>query len=66
MTCRPRRHEASERLGGEYDEKASESLGRNLIYVAISRAMDRLSVFAMEEANSEISHDFPEFCSEIA
>ena len=36
--------------GGNYDEKASESLARNLIYVAISRAMDNLNVFVMEEA----------------
>ncbi len=36
--------------GAEYDEKASESLARNLIYVAISRAMDTLNVFVMEEA----------------
>jgi len=35
---------------GEYDAKASESLARNLIYVAISRAMDNLNAFVMEEA----------------
>jgi len=36
--------------GADYDERASEGLARNLIYVAISRAMDNLNVFVMEEA----------------
>ena len=36
--------------GAEYDEKASESLARNLIYVAMTRAMDNLNVFVMEDA----------------
>ena len=40
--------------GAEYDEKASESLARNLIYVAISRAMDNLNVFVMEEAKEKV------------
>jgi superfamily I DNA/RNA helicase len=36
--------------GGEYDEKSSDSLARNLIYVAMTRAMDNLNVFVMEDA----------------
>jgi ATP-dependent exoDNAse (exonuclease V) alpha subunit len=40
--------------GAEYDEKASEGLARNLIYVAISRAMDNLNVFVMEEAREKV------------
>jgi ATP-dependent exoDNAse (exonuclease V) beta subunit len=36
--------------GGEYGEKAADSLARNLIYVAMTRAMDNLNVFLMEEA----------------
>lgn len=35
---------------GEYDEKASELLARNLIYVAMTRALDDLNVFALEAA----------------
>jgi len=40
--------------GADYDEKASESLARNLIYVAISRAMDNLNVFVLEEAREKV------------
>ena len=36
-------------LSAEYDEAAAESLARNLIYVAMTRAMDNLNVFVMEE-----------------
>ena len=39
--------------GADYDEKASEGLARNLIYVAISRAMDNLNVFVLEEAREK-------------
>ncbi len=35
--------------GGEYDEMAANSLARNLIYVAMTRAMDNLNVFVLEE-----------------
>jgi hypothetical protein len=35
---------------GEFDEKSADSLARNLIYVAMTRAMDNLNVFVMEEA----------------
>jgi predicted TIM-barrel fold metal-dependent hydrolase len=35
---------------GDYDEKAANSLARNLIYVAMTRAMDNLNVFVMEDA----------------
>ena len=35
--------------GGEYDEKSSDALDRNLLYVAMTRAMDNLNVFVMEE-----------------
>jgi hypothetical protein len=38
----------------EYDEKAAEGLARNLIYVAISRAMDDLNVFVMEGAKEGV------------
>jgi hypothetical protein len=33
---------------GDYDEKASDTLLRNLLYVAMTRAMDSLNVFVME------------------
>ncbi|HUI70030.1 MAG TPA: UvrD-helicase domain-containing protein [Spirochaetia bacterium] len=35
----------------EYDGKAGETLVRNLIYVAMSRAMDNLNVFTLEGAH---------------
>jgi hypothetical protein len=35
---------------GEYDENSADSLERNLIYVAMTRAMNTLNVFAMEGA----------------
>ena len=35
----------------EYDGKAGETLTRNLIYVAMSRAMDNLNVFTLEGAH---------------
>jgi hypothetical protein len=35
--------------GSEYEEKAGDSLARNLIYVAMTRAMDNLNVFVMED-----------------
>jgi ATP-dependent exoDNAse (exonuclease V) beta subunit len=35
---------------GQYDEKAADFLARNLIYVAMTRAMDILNVFVMEES----------------
>jgi hypothetical protein len=38
---------------GEYDEKSADSLARNLIYVAMTRAMDNLNVFVMEEAREQ-------------
>jgi superfamily I DNA/RNA helicase len=38
----------------DYDEKAAEGLARNLIYVAISRAMDNLNVFVMEEPKEKV------------
>jgi hypothetical protein len=37
-------------IAGEYDEKSADALARNLIYVAMTRAMDNLNVFVMEEA----------------
>jgi hypothetical protein len=37
-------------IAGEYEEKAADNLARNLIYVAMTRAMDNLNVFVMEEA----------------
>ncbi|HVO40091.1 MAG TPA: UvrD-helicase domain-containing protein [Spirochaetia bacterium] len=35
----------------EYDERAGETLVRNLIYVAMTRAMDNLNVFTLEGAH---------------
>ncbi len=35
---------------GDYDERASAALVRNLIYVAMTRAMDNLNVFTLEGA----------------
>jgi hypothetical protein len=37
--------------GGEYDEKSADTLVRNLIYVAMTRAMDNLNVFTLEGAH---------------
>jgi hypothetical protein len=45
--------EALPPTGGEHDEKASEGLARNLIYVATWRAMDNLNVFVMEEGKEK-------------
>ncbi len=39
--------------GAEYDEKAADSLARNLIYVAMTRAMDNLNVFVLEETREK-------------
>ena len=36
-------------VAAEYDEAAADGLARNLIYVAMTRAMDNLNVFVMEE-----------------
>lgn len=36
---------------GDYDEKASAALVRNLIYVSMTRAMDNLNVFTLEGAH---------------
>jgi superfamily I DNA/RNA helicase len=43
---------------GEYDEKSGETLVRNLIYVAMTRAMDSLNVFTLEGAH-EGQHEEP-------
>jgi hypothetical protein len=40
-------------ISPEYDEKTGEALARNLIYVAMTRAMDNLNVFVMEEAREK-------------
>jgi hypothetical protein len=37
-------------IAAEYDEKSADALVRNLIYVAMTRAMDNLNVFVMEQA----------------
>ena len=50
--------------GADYDEKASEGLARNLIYVAISRAMDNLNVFVMEEAREKVVQELMEVMSD--
>jgi superfamily I DNA/RNA helicase len=44
-------------IAGEYDEKAADSLARNLIYVAMTRAMDNLNVFVMYEAKEKVVQD---------
>jgi hypothetical protein len=36
---------------GDYDDKTGETLVRNLIYVAMTRAMDNLNVFTLEGAH---------------
>jgi hypothetical protein len=36
---------------GDYDDRASSALVRNLIYVAMTRAMDNLNVFTLEGAH---------------
>ncbi len=40
-------------IAGEYDPKSADALARNLIYVAMTRAMDNLNVFVMEEAREK-------------
>ena len=37
-------------IAREYDQMSADVLARNLIYVAMTRAMDNLNVFVMEEA----------------
>jgi superfamily I DNA/RNA helicase len=36
---------------GDYDDKTGDTLVRNLIYVAMTRAMDNLNVFTLEGAH---------------
>ncbi len=38
---------------GDYDERAGQGIVRNLIYVAMTRAMDNLNVFTLEGAHEE-------------
>jgi superfamily I DNA/RNA helicase len=40
-------------IAAEYDETSADALARNLIYVAMTRAMDNLNVFVMEEAREK-------------
>jgi hypothetical protein len=42
----------------DYDEKSGDTLTRNLIYVAMTRAMDNLNVFTLEGAH-EAQHEEP-------
>jgi hypothetical protein len=42
----------------DYDEKSGDMLTRNLIYVAMSRAMDNLNVFTLEGAH-DAQHEEP-------
>ncbi|MGA2478041.1 MAG: UvrD-helicase domain-containing protein [Spirochaetia bacterium] len=42
----------------DYDEKTGDTLTRNLIYVAMTRAMDNLNVFTLEGAH-EAQHEEP-------
>ncbi len=57
-------------IAAEYDEAAADGLARNLIYVAMTRAMDNLNVFLMEETKEKavvelvgalggVTHDVP-------
>ena len=41
-------------FGSGFDEATTESMTRNLVYVAMTRAMDQLSVFALEEPSSTV------------
>ena len=40
-------------VAAEYNEQAADSLARNLIYVAMTRAMDNLNVFVLEETKDK-------------
>jgi len=53
-------------LSADYDEAAAESLARNLIYVAMTRAMDNLNVFVMEEAREKAIEDLARVCGPSA
>jgi superfamily I DNA/RNA helicase len=44
----------------DYDEKSADSLARNLIYVAMTRAMDNLNVFVLEEARERAVQELVE------
>jgi superfamily I DNA/RNA helicase len=49
-------------LSADYDEKAADSLARNLIYVAMTRAMDNLNVFVMEEPKEKAIEELVRVC----
>jgi hypothetical protein len=53
-------------LSAEYDESAAGSLARNLIYVSMTRAMDNLNVFVMEEAKEPAIADLVRLCARQA
>jgi superfamily I DNA/RNA helicase len=38
----------------DYEQKAAEGLARNLVYVAISNAMDNLNVFVLKEQKQKV------------
>jgi hypothetical protein len=50
-------------LSADYDEKAAGSLARNLIYVAMTRAMDNLNIFVMEDAREPAIADLVRLCA---
>jgi superfamily I DNA/RNA helicase len=50
-------------LAADYDEKAADSLARNLIYVAMTRAMDNLNVFVLEETKEKPIEDLVRLCA---
>jgi superfamily I DNA/RNA helicase len=45
---------------GEFDEKTVLSMQRNLLYVALTRAMDHVVVFTLADQNSEIVRELVE------
>ncbi len=50
-------------IAGEYDPTSADALARNLIYVAMTRAMDNLNVFVMEEAREKAITELVEVMS---
>ena len=51
---------------GDYDEAAGDTLARNLIYVAMTRAMDNLSVFTMAAPAEKPLADLVRLCAASA
>jgi superfamily I DNA/RNA helicase len=45
---------------GSYDERAAETMQRNLLYVALTRAMDLVVLFTMDKLKEAVLADLAE------